>query len=209
MNGRRWEVQIRGQDSLPTKPIQIAKYSDADSFTPTFTSAERSEASVGSCLVKLKIVVDSVYAVILSMNSNLVIDTGVFVSALIGSQGPSSEVIRKCLHGTYNPLISNAIFHVYDDVSGRSQILKALPLSEAEIRELLNAFYSVCQWVPIYYLWRPNVKDEGDNFLIEELSTQALAEFDSEIRFRALAATGDTQRGLELLGKLDQHFEGG
>ena len=47
------------------------------------------------------------------------------------------------------------------------------------------------------------------NKLIEELSTQALAEFDSEIRFRALAATGDTQRGLELLDKLDQHFEEG
>ena len=47
------------------------------------------------------------------------------------------------------------------------------------------------------------------NKLIEELSTQALAEFDSEVRFRALAATGDTQRGLELLDKLDQHFEEG
>ena len=38
---------------------------------------------------------------------------------------------------------------------------------EAEIQELLNAFYSVCDWVPIYYLWRPNIADEGDNFLIE------------------------------------------
>jgi hypothetical protein len=47
------------------------------------------------------------------------------------------------------------------------------------------------------------------NKLIEELSTQALAEFDSEIRFRALAASGDTQRGLELLDKLDKHFEEG
>ena len=31
------------------------------------------------------------------------------------------------------------------------------------------------------------------NKLIEELSTQALAEFDSEVRFRALAAKGDTE----------------
>ncbi|MCU7926527.1 MAG: type II toxin-antitoxin system HicB family antitoxin [Candidatus Thiodiazotropha sp. (ex Dulcina madagascariensis)] len=44
------------------------------------------------------------------------------------------------------------------------------------------------------------------NKLIEELSTQALAEFDSEIRFRALAATGDAKRGLEILDKLDAHF---
>lgn len=47
------------------------------------------------------------------------------------------------------------------------------------------------------------------NKLIEELSTQALAEFDSEIRFRALAASGDLDKGLILLDKLDNHFSKG
>ena len=41
------------------------------------------------------------------------------------------------------------------------------------------------------------------NKLIDELSTKALAEFDSEVRFRALAASGDPDRGLALLDKLD------
>ena len=41
------------------------------------------------------------------------------------------------------------------------------------------------------------------NKLFEELSTQALAEFDSEVRFRALAARGDIARGLAILDKLD------
>lgn len=44
------------------------------------------------------------------------------------------------------------------------------------------------------------------NKLIEEFSTQALAEFDSEVRFRALAARGNTEKGLELLDKLDSYF---
>ena len=44
------------------------------------------------------------------------------------------------------------------------------------------------------------------NKLMEELSTQALAEFDSETRFRALASTGNINKGLELLDKLDDHF---
>ncbi|MCH2158540.1 MAG: toxin-antitoxin system HicB family antitoxin [Oleiphilaceae bacterium] len=44
------------------------------------------------------------------------------------------------------------------------------------------------------------------NKLIEELSTQALAEFDTEVRFRAMAATGKTEKGLEILDKLDAHF---
>ncbi len=47
------------------------------------------------------------------------------------------------------------------------------------------------------------------NKLMEELSTQALAEFDSEIRFRALAASGDIDKGLRLLDKLDRHFSKG
>lgn len=44
------------------------------------------------------------------------------------------------------------------------------------------------------------------NKLIDELSTQAIAEFDSETRFRALAARGDVNEGLAILDKLDKHF---
>jgi predicted transcriptional regulator len=42
------------------------------------------------------------------------------------------------------------------------------------------------------------------NKLMEEFSTIALAEFDTEMRFRVLAAQGSRARGLALLDKLDQ-----
>ena len=45
------------------------------------------------------------------------------------------------------------------------------------------------------------------NKLIEELATIGLAEFDAESRFRAMAAKGDVTRGLELLDKLDAHYQ--
>ena len=101
------------------------------------------------------------------MTDSIVIDTSVIISALIGSQGPSREILRRCLQGTHNPLVSNALFLEYEDVSKREKILELCPLTNNEIRELLNIFYKTCRWVPIYYLWRPNIKDEGDNFLIE------------------------------------------
>jgi len=101
------------------------------------------------------------------MSQTLVVDTSVIISALIGKKGPSREILRRCLQGHYKPLISNALFQEYEDVISRDRIKNATPLSEKEIRELLNAFYSVCKWVPIYFLWRPNLKDENDNFLIE------------------------------------------
>ena len=51
-------------------------------------------------------------------------------------------------------------------------------------------------------------KNVSVNKLMEEISTQALAEFDSEIRFRALASTGKVKKGLKILDKLDAYFEG-
>ena len=41
------------------------------------------------------------------------------------------------------------------------------PLTPKEREDLLDAFLSVCEWVPIYFLWRPNLPDEGDNHLME------------------------------------------
>lgn len=52
-------------------------------------------------------------------------------------------------------------------MSKREQVLDICPLTTEEMLELLHSFYSVCRWAPIYYLWRPNIIDEGDNFLIE------------------------------------------
>ena len=110
---------------------------------------------------------ESIYAVIWSMANIIVVDASVLISALIGQQGPGREVLRRCLQGKYNPLISNALFMECEDVSKRQQVLDLCPLGSEEIRELLYAFYGICHWVPIYYLWRPNIVDEGDNFLIE------------------------------------------
>ncbi|ACK65068.1 conserved hypothetical protein [Rippkaea orientalis PCC 8801] len=42
------------------------------------------------------------------------------------------------------------------------------------------------------------------NKLMEELSTIALAEFDTESRFKAMAAKGNVAEGLKILAKLDE-----
>lgn len=101
------------------------------------------------------------------MKERLVVDTSIFVSALIGATGPSRELIRRCLQGSYQPLMANALFLEYESVIEREEIQANCPLSESEIKALLEAFLSVCQWINIYYLWRPNLRDEEDNHLIE------------------------------------------
>jgi len=101
------------------------------------------------------------------MKSRIVIDTSVLISALIGSTGASRELIRLCLQGEYQPLMGNTLFLEYESVVLREEIITQCTLTKQEIFALLDAFMSVCQWIDIYYLWRPNLKDEADNHLIE------------------------------------------
>jgi len=101
------------------------------------------------------------------MTKDIVVDTSVIVSAFIGKKGASREVLRRCLLEEYTPLISNALFQECEAVISRQKILRLIPLSKKEIRDLLDAYYSQCRWVPIYYLWRPNLRDQDDNFLVE------------------------------------------
>lgn len=101
------------------------------------------------------------------MESRIVIDTSVLISALIGSTGASRELIRLCLQGEYQPLMGNNLFLEYESVILREEIITQCTLTKQEILILLDAFMSVCQWIDIYYLWRPNLRDEADNHLIE------------------------------------------
>ena len=45
------------------------------------------------------------------------------------------------------------------------------------------------------------------NKLVDELTTVALTQHDTEMRFRALVARGSKKTGLELLDKLDRVFK--
>jgi putative PIN family toxin of toxin-antitoxin system len=101
------------------------------------------------------------------MGIKIVVDTSVFISALIGSKGPSREIIRRCLKREYQPLMGNALFSEYESVMKREEIIAKCRLTQAEIYTLVASFMSVSQWISIYYLWRPNLKDEADNHLIE------------------------------------------
>lgn len=53
------------------------------------------------------------------------------------------------------------------DVLNREHLFHNARLDRGEREELLDIFLSHCEWVNIYYTWRPNLRDEGDNHLIE------------------------------------------
>ena len=96
-----------------------------------------------------------------------VIDTNVLVGALLHRAGHNRAVIRACLEGKWRPLIGQALFTEYEDVLGRRHLFRSCPLPERERQELFAAFLGVCEWVEIYFSWRPNLPDEGDNHIVE------------------------------------------
>ena len=96
-----------------------------------------------------------------------VIDTSVFVSAVMKADTAPRQVVRLCLGGHVRPLMGNALFAEYEDVLSRVALFRHAPLSVSERGQLLDAYLSVCRWIPVYYLWRPNLRDEADNHLVE------------------------------------------
>jgi uncharacterized protein len=101
------------------------------------------------------------------MAERIVLDTSVLIAALIGESGPSRAVIRLCLQGHCLPIMGEKLFNEFEAVTGRTELFRRSLLSRLEREELLNAFLHVCEWISVFYLWRPNLPDEADNHLIE------------------------------------------
>ncbi len=103
----------------------------------------------------------------LSFCMNVVVDCNIFISAVLSQNGLAVKVLEKALSGEVIPQFGQKLFSEYEDVLNREHIISNSKLSIGEIDELLNALMSISKWVEIYYLWRPNLKDEGDNHLVE------------------------------------------
>jgi putative PIN family toxin of toxin-antitoxin system len=96
----------------------------------------------------------------------IVIDTNILVSACMGSPA-ANEVIACCLRKEHQPLMGTTLFSEYIDVINRDELFDRCRLNNDERNELLDIFLASCRWTEIYYGWRPNLRDEGDNHLIE------------------------------------------
>jgi predicted nucleic acid-binding protein len=64
-------------------------------------------------------------------------------------------VVETCLCQQLTPLL------------GRVPLFEGCRLNAKERSESLDIFLACCEWVRVYYSWRPHLKDEGDNHLVE------------------------------------------
>lgn len=101
------------------------------------------------------------------MSERIVVDTNVFISAVLSTTGSNRKLIRACLEGKAIPIMGAALFHEYEDLLSRNDLMQQSPISSEERDTLFAAFLSVSEWIRVYFLWRPNLPDKGDDHLIE------------------------------------------
>lgn len=100
------------------------------------------------------------------MAATIVVDTDVFVGAILGG-GAANTLVARCLSGEFQPLMGAALYAAYESVLGREKLFARCRLTHKEREELFDVFAGISVWTRIYYAWRPNLRDESDNHLVE------------------------------------------
>jgi putative PIN family toxin of toxin-antitoxin system len=101
------------------------------------------------------------------MSIKVVIDTNVLVAGLIGGQGPNREILRHCIKATLQPYLGNTLYTEYQDLLNRENIQVLCKQTSVTLTEFLDDFSSICKPVNVWFLWRPSLKDEADNHIVE------------------------------------------
>jgi putative PIN family toxin of toxin-antitoxin system len=101
------------------------------------------------------------------MKRIVVIDTNIFVGALMRRDGVNRAVLEQCFRGIVEPLMGDALFYEYEDLLHRDYLFSNSSFTAAERLSLFDDFCGACRWVAVHYRWRPNLEDEGDNHILE------------------------------------------
>jgi uncharacterized protein len=95
------------------------------------------------------------------------LDTCIIISALRSKQGASHFLLRKAIMKELPIIMHFKLLAEYHDVLTRPDIISALIYTHEDIEKILISLVNVAEEVNPHFLWRPNLKDEKDNFLIE------------------------------------------
>jgi len=97
----------------------------------------------------------------------ITLDTNIIYQALRNPKGASGFIFKLFAQRILDIALSEPVFKEYEDVLKRSSSLKDIGTDIKIIDDILSyvAFWGIEH--KIYYLFRPNLKDEKDNILVE------------------------------------------
>jgi putative PIN family toxin of toxin-antitoxin system len=119
------------------------------------------------------------------------LDTNVVVAGLRSPTGASAELLRRARAGKLTSLASVSLAMEYQAVCSRDEHARASRLSREEIQNFIDAVISFCEPIDIWFLWRPQLRDPGDELVLE-----------AAVNGRANAIVTFNQRDFEPAAKL-------
>lgn len=104
----------------------------------------------------------------------IVIDTNVLVSGLRSSQGASYKLLSILNDRRWQVNVSTALMYEYEEILKDAS--KGLGLTLQDVDLAIAAICNIANFHPIFFLWRPMLKDADDEFLVD-LAFKAQADF--------------------------------
>ncbi len=99
------------------------------------------------------------------MKSLIVIDTCVVISALRSRNGASFKLLSLIDSNKFTFFLSVPLVLEYESVAKRMS--RNLGLTHSDIENIIDYLCTVGNHRKVHYLWRPNLKDPGDDFVLE------------------------------------------
>ena len=97
----------------------------------------------------------------------LVIDTNVVVAGVRSRTGASNPLLVAGFRGRFRWCCSVPLFYEYEDVLSRAEMLLDAGITRDEIALFLTDIAAVVRPVDLHYLWRPQLRDPGDEMVLE------------------------------------------
>ena len=94
------------------------------------------------------------------------LDTNVLVAALRSPHGASAALISAVPSPIWTPVLSVPLYVQYQDVLLRPGMIPAT-LTREDILAFCRYLASISHLQEIYFLWRPHLRDEGDDMVFE------------------------------------------
>ncbi|SEH05873.1 putative toxin-antitoxin system toxin component, PIN family [Candidatus Venteria ishoeyi] len=105
---------------------------------------------------------------------NIVLDTNIIIAAMRSRRGASNLLLRLLGERDWQVNLSVPLLLEYEEVCKR--IMPVLGVTDQAIEDFLDYFCTICKHRQIFYLWRPQLPDPDDDFLLE-LAVEAEADF--------------------------------
>jgi len=96
-----------------------------------------------------------------------VVDTDVIVAAMRSPGGASAAILRTARNGRVTLLVSVPLGMEYEAVCLELEHRLAAGLSEREVEIFLDAVLAMAEPVKTHFLWRPQLRDPGDEMVLE------------------------------------------